>query len=89
MTIFMLHFDSSADGATEAHVAADACVISDTLEDAEALARKEIDARGYHAERLIVYSRLDKSQLPGLRDYETLLYLKALQHKPPVAVMFS
>lgn len=89
MAIFMLHFDSRANGDETGQVTADACAISDTLEDAEALARKAIDARGYHAERLIVYSVLEKSQLPGLREYETLLYLRALQHKPSVAVMFS
>ncbi|HEY9147783.1 MAG TPA: hypothetical protein VIQ22_02135 [Gammaproteobacteria bacterium] len=89
MAIFMLHFDSCASGAAEAHVTADACAITDTLEDAEALARKAIDARGYHVDHLIVYSRLEKSQLAGLREYETLLYLKALKRKPSVAVMFS
>lgn len=89
MAIFMLHFDCRADDAGDEQVTADVCVISDTLEQAEGVAREALKARAREAGTLIAYSTLDKSRIAALDGDEALLYLKALQHKPSVAVMFS
>jgi hypothetical protein len=88
MKIYMLHFDCHT--ATQAsRVTADACVIGENLEQAEAVARDAIAQRDYTAGDLIAYSQLDEAQVATLSDYETALYLKALQRKPRVAVVFS
>jgi len=87
----MLHFAcrSRHADAGVAPLTADACVIDETLEQAESLAREAILARDYHVDELIAYSQLDEAQVATLGDYETALYLKAVQRKPRVAVVFS
>lgn len=91
MPIYMLHFDCSAAHAkADANLlTADACAISDTLEQAESLGRQAIGEHDYDVGSLIAYSQVEKSEVAGLSEYETILYLKALKHKPTVAVMFS
>ncbi|MCW8828012.1 MAG: hypothetical protein OQK94_03035 [Gammaproteobacteria bacterium] len=89
MATFMLHFDCRANGAGDERVTADVCVVSDTLELAEAIAREAVQDRAHETGTLIAYSTLDKSRIAALDGDEALLYLKALQHKPSVAVMFS
>jgi hypothetical protein len=91
MTVFMLHFGchSSKGGAAAEQVTADSCVIGGNLAQAETTAREAISHHGYSVGDLIAYSQLDESKAATLNDYETALYLKALQHKPRVAVVFS
>jgi len=88
MKIYLLHFDSKKNSHTSL-VNADACVISDDLEQAEAVAREAIQQHDYAPGTLIAYSQLEEGQAATLTDYETALYLKALQRKPQVAVVFS
>jgi hypothetical protein len=87
----MLHFDCSAAHAKDRsqRVTADACVLGSSLEQAEALAREAIAGHAYQAEGLIAYNTLEESGVAKLAGYETALYLKALQHKSRVAVVFS
>ena len=91
MTIFMLHFDcrSSRPDHHGRHVTADACVIGESLDEAETLAHDAIMNHGYQAEGLIAYAQVEKAQIVELDEYETVLYLKAMQQDPSVAVMFS
>ena len=91
MTILMLHFAcrSRLADARAAQLEADACVIDETLEQAESLAREAILAHDYRVDELIAYSQIDEAQVATLGDYETALYLKAVQRKPKVAVVFS
>lgn len=91
MPIFMLHFDCLAahDEAGGKRMTADACAIGETLEQAESIARTVVEEHGYHVGSLIAYSRVEKSQVAGLSEYETILYLKAMKHKPTAAAMFS
>jgi hypothetical protein len=91
MPIFMLHFDCTSEdtGASKRNKAADVCVISDSVEQAEALGREAIGNHQYQAGSLIAYNTIDKAAVAKLDEYETILYLKALKNKPPVAVMFT
>jgi len=88
MKIYLLHFDSHRISHTS-RVTADACVIGDDLEKAEAVAREAIQQHDYSDGALIAYSQLEEAQASTLTDFEAALYLKALQRKPQVAVVFS
>lgn len=88
MKIFLLHFDSHKTNDT-APVTVDACVISEELAQAEAVAREAIEQHDYSVGQLIAFSQLEEGEAASLSDYETALYLKALQRKPQVAVVFS
>ncbi len=91
MPIFMLHFGCTSEdsGARKKSKAADACVISDSLDEAEAIGREAIEQHQYQAGALVAYNTIDKSAVAKLDEYETILYLKALKHSPSVAVMFT
>lgn len=91
MTIYMLHFGCSSEQ-PDVHSKpqmVDACVIGGSLEQAEAVAREVIEDHDYRAGDLIAFSRLEDEKASTLSDYEAALYLKALQRKPKVAVVFS
>jgi len=87
----MLHFGCSSEQpeVRTTHQTADACVIGGSLEQAEAVAREVIEGHDYSAGDLVAYSRLEDDKASTLSDYEAALYLKALQRKPQVAVVFS
>jgi hypothetical protein len=87
----MLHFDCLARkaGTSVPDVTADACVIDGSLEQAEAKAREAIEGHGYVVGSLIAYNQLEEAGVASLTDYETALYLKAVQRKPKAAVVFS
>lgn len=91
MTIFMLHFDCKPNRPDThgQHTTADACVIGASLEEAEILAREAIQTHDYRAEGLIAYSRIEKSHVVDMDEFETVLYLKAMQQSPAVSVMFT
>lgn len=91
MAIFMLHFDCKENraGRRGKHTTADACVISDSLEQAEAVAREAIQSHDYEAGALIAFSQIDKSRVVELDENDTVLYLRAMKQSPAVAVVFT
>ncbi|MEN8169108.1 MAG: hypothetical protein ABFS08_02680 [Pseudomonadota bacterium] len=91
MTTFILHFACTSPRASVATITwtADACVISPTIEEAEASARELIAERSYHATELIAFAKISEQQVASLSQLEATLYLKAQQNSTRRAVVFS
>ncbi len=91
MPTFMLHFACTPprDALKSEQWTADACVISDSLEEAEERARELIALRTYQANELIAYAEVEDERIAALSQLEATLYLKAQQSNEGAAVVFS
>lgn len=88
MAIYMLHFTCSNSKETK-ETEANACVIANSLDEAELSARELIQLRHYDVKELIAYSHIEDSQVANLNQIDAMLYLKAEQNKEQRAVIFS
>lgn len=91
MPNFMLHFACKPprDTVKNEQWTADACVITNSLEEAEKLARELITLRTYQANELIAYAEVGDERVSALSQLEATLYLKAQQSNERAAVVFS